>query len=406
MITPLPLPPSRADSANFSPRADAFMAQLPTFATEANSLAADVNSKQTTASTAANTATTKAGEASTSASNAATSASNANTSATNSSTSATTAQNWAIKTDGPVSGSEYSAKYWGQIAQGFVVGTLFDDTNTSAIKTWSSNKISTWAAKVSGGNTFTGSQNVFNYSQSNPALATNYAIKTTGNYGGGYLLEDGTYYISMYSVSGTLNLGFGGNSTSIVSKYSFTAAGDFTAAGRVTSAGITSSNTGTFVDQVIVSGTFNPLLVVAKSGQNTAYLCSTDTTWGLYSASGGALVEHNRSNGKNYFSGIAADDVWKFSAGASSFGSTGYSKLPNKLIVQWGVTTTGSGPINFPISFPNAVLNIQSTRTAISAGAASGYETFINISSLTNSGFSYQETTTTTYPLYWFATGY
>jgi len=162
MITPLPLPPSRADSANFSSRADAFMAQLPTFATEANSLAADVNSKQTTASTAATTATTKAGEALTSANNAATSASNASTSATNSATSATTAQNWAIKTDGPVSGGEYSAKYWGQIAQGFVVGTLIDDANTSSVKVWSSNKVSTWAAKLVNGNTFTGSQNFFN----------------------------------------------------------------------------------------------------------------------------------------------------------------------------------------------------------------------------------------------------
>lgn len=360
-ITPLPLPPSRADSANFSSRADSFMAQLPTFATEANSLAADVNSKQTTASTAATTATTKAGEALTSANNAATSASNASTSATNSSTSATTAQNWAIKTDGPVTGSEYSSKYWGQIAQGFVVGTLFDDTNTSAIKTWSSNKISTWAAKVSGGNTFTDSQNAFNYSQGNPALATNYAIKTTGGYGGGYLLEDGTNYISMFSVGGTLRLGFGSNSTSILTQYSFTAAGDFTATGRVTSAGITSSNTGTFVDQVIVSGTNSLQVIVAKSGQNTAFLYSADHAWGLFSDSGGSIVEHNRSNGKNYFSGIAADDIWKFSAGASSFGETGYTKLPNGLILQWGTfnhTTSAPQTISFPLVFPAACLNV------------------------------------------------
>jgi len=406
MITPLPLPPSRADSANFSSRADSFMAQLPTFATEANSLAADVNSKQTTASTAATTATTKAGEALTSANNAATSASNASTSATNSSTSATTAQNWAIKTDGPVSGGEYSAKYWGQIAQGFVVGTLFDDTNTSAVKTWSSSKISTWAAKVSGGNTFTGAQNVFNYSQGNPALATNYAIKTTGSYGGGYLLEDTTNYISMYSVSGTLNLGFGGNATSIASKYSFTAAGDFTATGRVTSAGITSSNTGTFVDQVNVSGTGIPSLTVSKSGQNAAHFYSSNSAWGLYSDSGGYIVMHNRSDGKNYFSGIAAGDIWKFSAGASSFGSTGYMKLPNGLILQWGVITAGLGPINFPLTFPNAVLNIQSTRTTTHAGDGSGSEVFVNSSTLTTSGFSYGFAATTTYPIYWFATGY
>lgn len=43
-ISALPPPPSRADSANFRTRADAFLAALPTFATEANALAAEINS--------------------------------------------------------------------------------------------------------------------------------------------------------------------------------------------------------------------------------------------------------------------------------------------------------------------------------------------------------------------------
>lgn len=45
-ITALPTPPSRTDPTNFAARADAFMAALPTFATEANALQADVNAKQ------------------------------------------------------------------------------------------------------------------------------------------------------------------------------------------------------------------------------------------------------------------------------------------------------------------------------------------------------------------------
>lgn len=76
-ITALPAPPTRADSATFATRADAFMTALPAFATEANTLQSDVNTKQTTASTAAATATTKASESSTSATNAATSEANA-----------------------------------------------------------------------------------------------------------------------------------------------------------------------------------------------------------------------------------------------------------------------------------------------------------------------------------------
>ena len=42
-ITALPTPPSRSDPANFATRADAFLAALPTFATEANALADAVN---------------------------------------------------------------------------------------------------------------------------------------------------------------------------------------------------------------------------------------------------------------------------------------------------------------------------------------------------------------------------
>lgn len=66
-ITPLPTPPSRNDPANFAERGDAFLAALPTFATEANDLQQDVNQKQAAASQDAQTASTKAGEASDSA---------------------------------------------------------------------------------------------------------------------------------------------------------------------------------------------------------------------------------------------------------------------------------------------------------------------------------------------------
>lgn len=69
-ITALPTAPSRADPANFRTRADAFMAALPTFATETNTVADEVNTNATTATTQAGIATTQAGNAATSASNA------------------------------------------------------------------------------------------------------------------------------------------------------------------------------------------------------------------------------------------------------------------------------------------------------------------------------------------------
>ncbi len=52
-ITPLPTPPSRADSTNFSARADAFLGALPTFAAEAEATRVEVNTNATAATVAA-----------------------------------------------------------------------------------------------------------------------------------------------------------------------------------------------------------------------------------------------------------------------------------------------------------------------------------------------------------------
>ena len=67
-ITALPTAPSRAlRPADFANQADAFLAALPTFGTEATALEVNVNAKEASAVSAAATATTKADEASSSA---------------------------------------------------------------------------------------------------------------------------------------------------------------------------------------------------------------------------------------------------------------------------------------------------------------------------------------------------
>lgn len=99
-----------------------------TSATAAASSASAAATSRTDAQSAATTAVNKAAEATaaaTTATSAATAASadaaNASTRATQAATSATTAQAWAIKTDGPVSGSDWSAKRYASDASGSAV---------------------------------------------------------------------------------------------------------------------------------------------------------------------------------------------------------------------------------------------------------------------------------------------
>jgi hypothetical protein len=113
-ITPLPDPPSRSDPTNFPERADAFMAALPGFATEANALAQQVDE-----------ATETAGEYKDSAESSATAA---NGSATNALLSETHAQGSAVAAAQARADAEAArdlAKDWASKDGGTVGGTPF-----------------------------------------------------------------------------------------------------------------------------------------------------------------------------------------------------------------------------------------------------------------------------------------
>ena len=84
---------------------------------------------------------------------------------------------------------------------------------------------------------------------------------------------------------------------------------------------------------------------------------------------------------------------------------TGYMKMPNGLIIQWGLASDNGDPKNFPIAFPNKALVLVGSAKW---GAASN-ETSINAKILDNARFTmingngYDNDTS---PNYWIAIGY
>lgn len=149
-----------------------------------------VTSLTTRAETAATTATTKAAEASNSATKAASSATAASNSATTAATQATTAtsqatlaKNWAIKTDGTVDGTEYSAKYYANLAK-TEGGSAVTDAQATALEAIKNQQ----TASVTAVNT-AGTTQVKNVNDAGTAQVT--AITTEGSSQVGLVTAEG-----------------------------------------------------------------------------------------------------------------------------------------------------------------------------------------------------------------------
>lgn len=84
-----------------------------------------------------------------------------------------------------------------------------------------------------------------------------------------------------------------------------------------------------------------------------------------------------------------------------TLGSSGYITLPGGLIIQWG-TSTGGGTITFPVTFPNALVNITSTYNAY----ISDNQNPLGVNARSVSGFTSQSYDQASTPIYWLAIGY
>ena len=110
------------------------------------------------------------------------------------------------------------------------------------------------------------------------------------------------------------------------------------------------------------------------------------------------------SSGKSLNTAVQLSDY------RSQWGQTGWVKLPNGLILQWGKTPVvhdeNSTDIVFPIAFPNRVLNIQLTENQMRTVAA--HATHLAALNVTNSKFTFK--INSTLPIDssadWFAIGY
>ena len=146
-ITALPTPPTRSDPANFRTRADAFMAALPTFATETNTVADEVNTNATTATTQAGIATTQAGTATTQAVTATTQASIATTKAAEAAASALTAVNAPGTSATSVSGLAVgtgSKSLTIQTGKVISVGMFMTITSTASPENWMHGEVTSY----------------------------------------------------------------------------------------------------------------------------------------------------------------------------------------------------------------------------------------------------------------------
>jgi len=113
--------------------------------------------------------------------------------------------------------------------------------------------------------------------------------------------------------------------------------------------------------------------------------------------------------------------VWtNFGGGGSDTGSLanpGYEILSNGLIIEWGLSALNSGgmeTINFPYTFPNALLSFNGSVTNTGASNGGGVTPYIYFQSASTSSINVRAQqyggagwgNRTVQMLYWIATGY
>lgn len=110
------------------------------------------------------------------------------------------------------------------------------------------------------------------------------------------------------------------------------------------------------------------------------------------------------SNGKSLNTALQPSDY------RSQWGQSGWVKLPNGFIIQWGKTPTvfdeQSAEVVFPVAFPNKLLNIQLTENQMKTVAAHATHLSAENRTLTKFTFKINSTLPISTSADWFAIGY
>lgn len=99
--------------------------------------------------------------------------------------------------------------------------------------------------------------------------------------------------------------------------------------------------------------------------------------------------------------------AWEKAAGNQSLSASGYQKLGNGLILQWGTSVTNASADNvvtFPSAFPTAVLNIVVGAYLSGSGGFAGWNT-ATTSQFNMNGWT-ANASRSAITTYWFAIGY
>ena len=87
-----------------------------------------------------------------------------------------------------------------------------------------------------------------------------------------------------------------------------------------------------------------------------------------------------------------------------SIAADGYLVLPGGVIMQWGdvvFSATNTAAVTFPLAFPTAVLNVQT-----SYAQAAGGSVVASVASPTTSGFTFNLSASSSSTGFWFAVGH